>query len=206
MHCVRVPLTRMDYGYATRGIVGNPPVVRWVMWSILAYMTALTLDQMLETEALFYRVARTGLDDALKQDLTQVVVSSFGDEYERAQDLLRPMMMLDDHCRAAQGMLCRALRFKIIGEHGGKTLVVGAHAVMSGIDPDAVSVIGRRVQMMLASVHAYLHERPQQAWEIVQPCTTADRVIVLGFTAVLLRKAMTGGLGLESVSSDGSDQ
>lgn len=193
----------MDYGYATRGIIGNPPVVRWVMWSILARMTALTMDQMLETEALFHRAARTGLDDYLKPDLTQVVVSSTGDEYARAQDLLRPMMMLDEHCRAAQGMLCRALRIKLIAEHPGQMLVVGAHAVASGRDPDAVSAIGRRVQMMLASVHAYLHERPQQAWEIVEPCTTADRVIVLGFTAVLLRKAMTGDMELEPVDENG---
>lgn len=193
----------MDYAYATRGIIGNPPVVRWVMWSILGRMTALTMDQMLETEALFHRVARTGLDDYLKPDLTQVVVSSSGDEYERAHNLLRPMMMLDEHCRAAQGMLCRALRFKLISEHPGEMVVVGAHGLTAGDDQDAVSAVARRIQMMLASVHAYLHERPQQAWEIVEPCTTADRVIVLGFTAVLLRKAVTGDMGMEPVSGDG---
>lgn len=167
-------------------------------------MTALTLDQMLETEALFYKVARTGLDDSLKQDLTQVVVSSVADEYERAQHLLRPMMMLDEHCRAAHGMLCRALRYKLIHEHGGKLLVVGAQGMTIGEDPDAVSAVQRRVQMMLASVHAYLHEQPQAAWEIVEPCTTADRVIVLGFTAVLLRKAVTGDIQLQPVDQDGS--
>lgn len=193
----------MVYGYATRGIIGNPPVVRWVMWSILGRMTALTLDQMLETEALFHRVARTGLDDYLKPDLTQVVVSSSGDEYERAQQLLRPMTMRDEHCRAVQGMLCRALRHKLVTEHPGELLVVGAHGLAAGPDPDGVSAVGRRLQMMLASVHAYLHERPQHAWEIVAPCTTADRVIVLGFTAVLLRKAVTGDVDLEPVDQDG---
>lgn len=161
-------------------------------------MTALTLDQLLETEALFYRVARTGLDDFLKEDLTQVVLSTSGDhtEHERSQLLLRPMVMRDDQCRAAQGMLCRAIRLKLAELTGSPRLFFGASGIIRASSVERAELVNRRLHMMVASVRAYLEDEPGHAWQIVEPCTTADRLIVLGFTAVILRRAVTGDVDL----------
>lgn len=172
------------------------------MWSILGRMTALTLDQMLETEALLYQVARTGMDDYLKQDLTQVVFDSDGSQTARTQALLRPMMLRDDHCRSAQGMLCRAIRQGLTELAGSPRMFFGSAGVIHSSSADAAEGIARRLHMTVDTVRAYLDDRPGHAWEMVAPCTTADRLIVIGFTAMVLRKVVARDITVDPV--DGS--
>lgn len=151
----------------------------------------------METEALLYQVARTGLDDYLKRDLAEVVDCAGGgdkDRHHRAMALLRPMMMRDDHCQAAQGMLCRAIREKFTTLPGVRSHfhIASASRINPEIDRDTFEAVGRRMEMMLACVHAYLHDQPHEAWSLVERCTTADRLIVVSFTATMLHRAMSG--------------
>jgi len=158
-------------------------------------MTALTLDQLLETEALLYRAARTGMDDFLKRDLAEAVdCAGGGGRHERCHALLRPMVLREDHCRAAQGMLCRAIRDKLVTLPGIKSSFrIGGYSRFScERDEHLVDAISRRMELTLASVDAHLRGEPQVAWQLVEPCTTADRLIVLGFTATMLHRIMIG--------------
>jgi hypothetical protein len=152
------------------------------------------LDQLLETEALLYRAARTGMDDFLKRDLAEAVdCAGGGGRHERCHALLRPMVLREDHCRAAQGMLCRSIRDKLLALPDIKSRFrIGGYSRFSSSEEQLMDAISRRMELTLASVDAYLHGEPQVAWQLVEPCTTADRLIVLGFTATMLHRIVSG--------------
>lgn len=167
------------------------------------------MDHLLAAEALLHRASRTGLDYWIKGELVDAVdhadrvgVKGTGlvvdDEATgRLEARLYPLAARDDHCYAAERMLCEALAL-----HGRDLGYVHAFYGLGSTDGDAL--VDRRVVLFhyLVNAHAYgLHD--DQGWPVLSRCTTGDRVVVLGLTAMMLHRAVSGDLvDLSDVAGD----
>lgn len=141
------------------------------------------MDQLLGVESLLYRVARTGMDDRLRTDLV-VAVDAAGkrDSEERLEELLYPIAMRDDYCRAGHAMVCRGIQASD-AQH--------FHVAMWPRNPADVA-LGRRLALAAASMNVFLDNHLDEAWRLIERCTTGDRCIVLGLTCAYLRHMVTG--------------
>lgn len=165
---------------------------------------ALSMDDLLLTERMLRDSARSGMDDFLKTDLTMAIDripdgdDRNGPESELTFDrhsqflgfeqLLYPIASHDELCMGAHHLMSRTM---LAVEQRKFMLVRRVSLGDDGVD--------RRFMMALAGVNTYVNSTPDAYDHFgrhLREATTADRVIVLGYTAMFVRDVITGDLSV----------
>jgi hypothetical protein len=117
-------------------------------------------------------VERTGPDSELHFERAS--------EFAAFERMLCPIASNDELCVGAHHLMCRVM------------LSLEQRKFLLGTRMDPIREVDRRFIMALSGVNTYLHGDYEMFTDRLRECTTADRVIVLGFTCMFARDSITG--------------